>query len=63
MLGLFLIGMPLTIIGFYIAYSIGSRKKEMTWNNIKEKLSIWSLYHREYIVGFVIGFILGALVL
>ena len=38
-------------------------KKEMTWNNIKEKLSIWSLYHREYIVGFVIGFILGALVL
>ncbi len=28
MIGLFLIGMPLTIIGFYIAYEIGSRKKE-----------------------------------
>ena len=28
MLGLFLIGMPLTIIGFYIAYSVGSKKEE-----------------------------------
>ena len=39
MLGLFLIGMPLTIIGFYIAYSIGSRKKEKIeewrWNDME----------------------------
>ena len=28
MTGLFLIGMPLTIIGFYIAYHIGSREKK-----------------------------------
>ena len=30
MLGLFLIGMPLTIIGLFIAYHIGSRKKQET---------------------------------
>ena len=28
MIELFLIGMPLTIIGLYVAYEIGSRKKE-----------------------------------
>ena len=28
MIGLFLIWMPLTIIGLYVAYEIGSRKKE-----------------------------------
>ena len=28
MIGLFFIGMPLTIIGLYVAYHIGSRKKE-----------------------------------
>jgi hypothetical protein len=32
-------------------------------NKWKDKLSVWSLYHREYIVGFVAGFIIGALVL
>ena len=33
MIGLFLIGMPLTIIGLYIAYHIGSRdkKQEKEW--------------------------------
>ena len=35
MIGLFLIGMPLTIIGLYVAYYIGSRerkiKKEWKW--------------------------------
>tara|TARA_B100001123_G_C14865909_1_gene849902 strand:+ start:422 stop:541 length:120 start_codon:yes stop_codon:yes gene_type:complete len=39
MMGLFLIGMPLTIIGFFIAYYIGSRKKEETkewrWNDME----------------------------
>ena len=30
MIGLFLIGMPLTIIGLFIAYHIGSRKKQET---------------------------------
>ena len=28
MIGLFLIGMPLTIIGLYVAYHIGSRKEK-----------------------------------
>ena len=27
-MGLFFIGVPLTIIGFYIAYRIGSRNKD-----------------------------------
>ena len=38
MIGLFLIGMPLTIIGFYIAYSIGSKKeekKEWRWDEME----------------------------
>jgi len=28
-------------------------------NKWREKFSIWSLYHREYIIGFVVGFVLG----
>jgi type III secretory pathway component EscT len=28
-----------------------------------EKLSVWSLHYREYIVGFAIGFVIGAIVL
>jgi len=39
MIGLFLIGMPLTIISLFIAYHIGSRdkkqEKEWRWNEIK----------------------------
>ena len=39
MVGLFLIGMPLTIIGLCVAYYIGSRKKEETkewrWNEME----------------------------
>ena len=37
-MGLFLIGMPLTIIGFYIAYRIGSKKEETIewrWNDME----------------------------
>ena len=30
MIGLFFIGMPLTIIGLYVAYHIGSKQKEET---------------------------------
>jgi len=33
------------------------------FNKLKEKLSVWSLYNREYIVGFILGFILGAILL
>ena len=29
---------------------------------IKEKLEIWSLYNREYIVGFIVGLIIGAII-
>ena len=32
-------------------------------NKIKKQLDVWSLYHREYIVGFIIGFIIGALII
>jgi len=38
MLGLFLMGMPLTIIGLYVAYRIGSKKekiKEWRWNDME----------------------------
>jgi hypothetical protein len=31
--------------------------------NIKEKLEIWSLYYRTEIVWFVIGFVVGAILL
>ena len=30
---------------------------------IKEKLEFWSLYHRTEIVWFVVGFIVGAILL
>ena len=30
---------------------------------IIEKLNVWSLHYREYIVGFVFGFVIGAVVL
>jgi hypothetical protein len=32
-------------------------------NKIRQKLEVWSLYYRQEIVWFVIGFILGALCL
>jgi len=39
MIGLFFIGMPLTIIGLYMAYHIGSKQKEETkewrWNDME----------------------------
>ena len=38
-------------------------KKEETMNKWKDKLSVWSLHYREYIVGFIFGFIMGALIL
>ena len=28
-------------------------------NKWREKFSVWSLYYREYIIGFVVGFVLG----
>ena len=39
MIGLFLIGMPLTIISLFIAYYVGSRKKE--------KIEEWRWYEME----------------
>ena len=29
---------------------------------IINKINVWSLYYREYIVGFFLGFILGAII-
>jgi len=34
----------------------------MKIKKIIDKLDVWSLYYREYIVGFIIGFILGAII-
>ena len=42
---------------------ITNGRKKMKWSKIRVQLDVWSLYYREYIVGFVIGFIVGALVL
>ena len=38
-------------------------KRKMKAKKIKEKLEFWSLYYRQEIVWFVIGFILGAIIL
>jgi hypothetical protein len=35
----------------------------MKAKKIKEKLEFWSLYYRQEIIWFVIGFILGAIIL
>ena len=32
-------------------------------NNIKAEIQIWSLYYRQETVWFIIGFIIGALIL
>ena len=35
---------------------------KMNWNKLKSKFDVWSLYHREYIVGAIAGFIVGVIV-
>ena len=30
---------------------------------LRVKWDVWSLYYREYIIGFVIGFVIGAIIL
>ena len=62
MIGLFFIGISITIIGFYIAFEIATREeKKMNINKLKQDFSLWSLYYRQEIVWCVIGFIIGAL--
>ena len=34
----------------------------MKIKKIIDKLDVWALYYREYIVGFIGGFILGAII-
>jgi len=34
----------------------------MNLKNLKIKLDVWSLYYREYIVGFIAGLIIGILI-
>ena len=41
---------------------IGEDMKKII-NKIRIQLDVWSLYYREYIVGFIIGFIIGAILL
>ncbi len=31
-------------------------------NKIKRDIGVWSLYNREYIVGFIVGLIVGLLI-
>ena len=31
-------------------------------NKIKRDIDVWSLYYREYIVGFIVGLIVGLLI-
>ena len=42
--------------------TLNNRKGEMKIKKIIDKLDVWSLYYREYIVGFFLGFILGAII-
>jgi len=35
----------------------------MNLNKLKEEFSVWSLYYRQEIIWFVVGFIIGALLL
>tara|TARA_B100000482_G_C12451097_1_gene236988 strand:- start:99 stop:233 length:135 start_codon:yes stop_codon:yes gene_type:complete len=42
--------------------TLNNRKGEMKIKKIIDKLDVWSLYYREYIVGFIVGFILGAII-
>ena len=34
----------------------------MNIKKLKQKFDVWSLYYREYIVGFIIGLIVGAII-
>ena len=34
----------------------------MKIKKIIDKLDVWSLYHREYVVGFIVGLIIGAII-
>jgi len=34
----------------------------MDFKQIISKINVWSLYHREYIVGFIVGLIVGLLI-
>ena len=34
----------------------------MDIKKIKQKFDVWSLYNREYVVGFIVGLIVGAII-
>ena len=34
----------------------------MDIKKLKKKFDVWSLYHREYVVGFIVGLIVGAII-
>ena len=38
-------------------------KKFKDMKNILKEINVWSLYNREYIVGFIIGFIVGVILI
>ena len=33
------------------------------FNKLKQRLGVWSLYNREYIVGFILGLVCGILIM
>ena len=34
----------------------------MDIKKLKQKFDVWSLYYREYVVGFIVGLIVGAII-
>jgi hypothetical protein len=38
-------------------------KKYKEMKSILKEINVWSLYNREYIVGFIIGFIVGVILI
>ncbi len=33
--------------------------KKINWKNLKIKLNVWSLYYRQEIIWFIVGFVVG----
>ena len=42
--------------------TLNNKKGEMKIIKIIDKLDVWSLYYREYIVGFIVGLIVGTII-